>query len=159
MPTSNRSPGTDDTKSAGRAGSMTPLVGGVLETCLYVEDVTRSRLFYERVFEFSAMIADDRIVAFDVAPGSVLILFRKGGTLKPIPIGHGHIPSHDGGGPQHFAFAIRAEDWEAWKLRLADKAVPVESEVSWPQGGRSLYFLDPDGMVVELATPGLWRNH
>jgi catechol 2,3-dioxygenase-like lactoylglutathione lyase family enzyme len=41
----------------------------------------------------------------------------------------------------------------------ADKAVPVESEVSWPQGGRSLYFLDPDGMVVELATPGLWRNY
>ena len=155
MPTSNRSPGTDDTKSAGRAGSMTPLVGGVLETCLYVEDVTRSRCL--RRVSSSAHIGDRIVIRRP--PGSVLILFRKGGTLKPIPIGHGHIPSHDGGGPQHFAFAIRAEDWEAWKLRLADKAVPVESEVSWPQGGRSLYFLDPDGMVVELATPGLWRNY
>ena len=35
----------------------------------------------------------------------------------------------------------------------------MESEVTWPQGGRSLYFRDPDGLLVELATPGLWRNY
>jgi catechol 2,3-dioxygenase-like lactoylglutathione lyase family enzyme len=136
-----------------------PAVSGVLETCLYVADVARSRAFYERVFGFTAMIADDRICAFDVAPGSVLILFRKGATLRPVPVGGGHIPPHDGGGPQHFAFAVQAEDWQNWKHHLAENRVAVESEVSWPQGGRSLYFHDPDGLVVELATPGLWRNY
>jgi catechol 2,3-dioxygenase-like lactoylglutathione lyase family enzyme len=136
-----------------------PAVSGVLETCLYVIDVPRARAFYERVFGFHAMIADERLCAFDVAPGSVLILFRKGGTLKPVRVGNGHIPAHDGGGPQHFAFGIRTEDWDDWKHHLAENRVPVESEVSWPQGGRSLYFRDPDGLVVELATRGLWRNY
>jgi len=138
---------------------LTPRVAGVLETCLYVADVARSRAFYERIFGFTTMVADDRIVAFDVAPGSTLILFRKGGTLKPVAVGGGFIPPHDGGGPQHFAFAIADGDWDAWKAHLAAEAVAVASEVTWPQGGRSLYFHDPDGLVVELATPGLWRNY
>ena len=138
---------------------MPPSVAGVLETCLYVEDVGRARAFYERVFGFQTMTADDRIVAFDVAPGHVLILFRKGATLKPVPVGAGFIPPHDGGGQQHFAFGIRAEDWAAWQAHLAAEGVTVESEVSWPRGGRSLYFRDPDGLLVELATPGLWRNY
>ena len=136
-----------------------PKTDGVLETCLYVEDVAVARAFYERVFGFQAMVADERICAFDVGPGSVLILFRRGATKKPIPVGGGFIPPHDGGGPQHFAFAIAMDDVEAWKVHLAAEGVAVESEVTWPQGGRSLYFRDPDGLVVELATPGLWRNY
>lgn len=138
---------------------MKPCVSRVLETCLYVDDVARSRAFYERVFGFAAMVADERIVAFDVAPESTLILFRKGGTLKPVPIGGGFIPPHDGGGAQHFAFAIADADWDVWKAHLVGEGVAVASEVAWPQGGRSLYFHDPDGLVVELATPGLWRNY
>jgi catechol 2,3-dioxygenase-like lactoylglutathione lyase family enzyme len=135
-----------------------PPVSGILETGLYVEDVARSRGFYERVFGFEAMIAEERIVAFDVAPGSVLILFKQGGTLEPVPVGGSFIPPHDGGGPQHFAFGIRAGDLDAWKAHLAAESVAVESEVAWPQGGRSVYFRDPDGLLIELATPGLWRN-
>ena len=136
-----------------------PKVNGVLETCLYVADVGASRAFYERVFGFAAMVADERISALDAGPGSVLILFKRGGTPRPIPVGGGFIPPHDGGGHQHFAFAIAEADFEPWKAHLAAEDVAVESEVAWPQGGRSLYFHDPDGLVVELATPGLWRNY
>jgi catechol 2,3-dioxygenase-like lactoylglutathione lyase family enzyme len=28
--------------------------------------------------------------------------------------------------------------------------------VTWPLGGTSLYFRDPDGHLLELATPGIW---
>jgi catechol 2,3-dioxygenase-like lactoylglutathione lyase family enzyme len=31
--------------------------------------------------------------------------------------------------------------------------------VGWPRGGRSVYFRDPDGHSVELATPGLWETY
>ncbi len=136
-----------------------PTVNGVLETCLYVADVAASRAFYERVFGFQAMVADARICAFEAGPKSVLILFRRGGTPAPVPVGGGFIPPHDGSGQQHFAFAIAAADFEPWKAHLAAEGVAVDSEVTWPQGGRSLYFRDPDGLLVELATPGLWRNY
>ncbi|MFN0129142.1 MAG: hypothetical protein ACKV19_20930 [Verrucomicrobiales bacterium] len=36
--------------------------------------------------------------------------------------------------------------------------IPVESRIRWPGGATSLYFRDPDGHAVELATPGLWRE-
>ena len=35
--------------------------------------------------------------------------------------------------------------------------IEIESEVTWTRGGRSLYFRDPDGHLVELATPGVWE--
>jgi catechol 2,3-dioxygenase-like lactoylglutathione lyase family enzyme len=39
---------------------------------------------------------------------------------------------------------------------LAEHGVGIESEVQWDLGGTSLYFRDPDGHSVELATPGVW---
>jgi catechol 2,3-dioxygenase-like lactoylglutathione lyase family enzyme len=35
----------------------------------------------------------------------------------------------------------------------------VESRVTWLRGGTSLYFRDPDGHSLEVATPGLWPNY
>jgi catechol 2,3-dioxygenase-like lactoylglutathione lyase family enzyme len=35
----------------------------------------------------------------------------------------------------------------------------VESRIHWARGGTSLYFRDPDGNSLEVATPGLWPNH
>jgi len=136
-----------------------PQVGGVLETGIYVEDVERSRAFYEDVFGFAPMLREERICVLDVAPRQALILFKRGGTLDPVPVGEDFIPPHDGGGPQHFAFAIAAADYDVWKQYLLEKGIAVESEVKWPAGGRSLYFRDPDGLLVELATPGLWKNY
>ena len=33
----------------------------------------------------------------------------------------------------------------------------IESEVNWDRGGTSIYFRDPEGHSVELATPGVWE--
>lgn len=138
---------------------MIPNVTGVLETGIYVEDVERSRAFYERVFGFETIFTETRMCTLEVAPAQVLIIFKRGGTLKPVPVGDSVIPPHDGGGPQHFAFAIAAADLDAWKDRLEAEGVAIESTVKWPKGGTSLYFRDPDGLLVELATPGLWKNY
>lgn len=136
-----------------------PDIDGVLETCLYCDDIPAARAFYERLFGFKAMIVEERIVAMDAGRGHVFILFKRGGTLEPVPVAGSFIPPHDGDGPQHFAFAIRADAYDDWKRKLAAENVAVESEVDWPQGGRSLYFRDPDGHLGELATPGLWTNY
>jgi catechol 2,3-dioxygenase-like lactoylglutathione lyase family enzyme len=136
-----------------------PALSGLVETCLYVSDVVRSRDFYVSVFGFGPIGGDERIQPLAVSPGQVLILFRRGGTPNPIPLGGGFIPPHDGAGEQHFAFGIPADGVEDWKTFLKGLDITIESEVNWPQGGRSIYFRDPDRLLVELITPGVWPNY
>ena len=68
------------------------------------------------------------------------------------------IPPHDGHGPLHVCFGIPADQISLWEQRLADRSIPIESRFQWPAGGISLYFRDPDGHAVELATPGIWND-
>jgi catechol 2,3-dioxygenase-like lactoylglutathione lyase family enzyme len=136
-----------------------PALEGLVETALYVTDVVRSRDFYIQIFGFEPMGGNERIQPLNVGPGQVLLLFKQGGTPNAIPVGDGFIPPHDGGGEQHFAFGVPAASYEDWKSFLKSLDISIESEVSWPQGGKSLYFRDPDRLVVELITPGVWKNY
>ncbi len=135
---------------------MKPVVEAVLETGLYVEDMRRATEFYDRLFGFPHMFADDRLCAYNVAGRSVLLLLRKKGSLEPMQRPGGILPPHDGEGQQHMAFSITADAWDGWMSRLAETGVAVESVVNWEAGGRSVYFRDPDGNLLELATPGIW---
>ena len=53
-------------------------------------------------------------------------------------------------------FAIPAAELDAWADRLAAHGVEVVERRVWDRGGTSLYFRDPDGHLLELATPGVW---
>ena len=136
-----------------------PRISGVLETSLYVMDLGRARDFYTRVFGFETFLLDRRMCALGVASGQVLLLFRKGGSVHPSPTPGGAIPAHDGDGRLHLCFAIPMGELRTWEAHLKQQAVPVESRVTWPNGGTSLYFRDPDGHSLEVATPGLWPNY
>ena len=136
-----------------------PPLGQVLETSLYVRDPAPVCRFYEDVLGLEPMMQDERLTAYAVGQGSVLLLFRQGTTDQPAPTPGGVIPSHDGTGRLHFAFAVAAEVLDAWRSHLARHRIAIESEVAWPRGGRSIYFRDPEQNLVELATPGLWRNY
>lgn len=135
-----------------------PRIAGLLETALYVDDMARSVTFFRDVLGLAPMIESDRLTAFDAGHGGVLLVFARGQSGDDVTTPGGTIPGHDGSGPLHMAFAIAAEAYEPWLAHLADHGVPVTHEVSWRAGGRSLYFNDPDGHVLELATPGLWAN-
>lgn len=130
----------------------------VLETALDCDDLPRSAAFYTALMNVTPMLDTERLVAIDAGEGTVLLLFQKG-TASSVELPGGLVPAHESGGSGHFAFAIDAADLAAWEARLVGLSIAVESRVTWERGGVSLYFRDPDGRLVELATPGIWPSY
>ena len=130
----------------------------VLETALCCDDLQRTTAFYERLLGATPMLRTERVVAFDAGEGTVLLLFKRGHT-RPLQTDGGLVPGHDGSGPAHLAFAIDWDKAPGWELHLSALGVEVESRVTWALGGLSLYFRDPDGRSIELATPGTWPSY
>ncbi len=135
-----------------------PPLDGILETGIYVEDLDRAAAFYSDVFGLAPVMRDSRLVTLDVGGGRVLLLFLRGASTRQAELPGGSIPPHDGSGPMHFAFAAEHADMSAWEEHLTRLGVPVESTLDWPNGSRSLYFRDPDGHLVEIASRGLWKR-
>jgi catechol 2,3-dioxygenase-like lactoylglutathione lyase family enzyme len=133
-----------------------PAIDHILETALYVDDLDRATDFYAQVLGLASLYQDDRLRAFSVGDRSVLLLFRRGASLQTMTLPGGTIPPHDGNGPLHVAFAVAADALADWEERLRTCAVPIEGRTDWRRGGHSIYFRDPDGHLLELATPGLW---
>jgi catechol 2,3-dioxygenase-like lactoylglutathione lyase family enzyme len=125
---------------------------GIIETGIYAEDLVAAEAFYHDVLGLAVMGREaGRHVFFRVSEASLLLVFnpescRKGDVL----------PAHGATGPGHFALGVRAESLDHWRRRLGEKGVTIEKEVTWPRGGRSLYFRDPAGNLVEILTPGVW---
>ncbi len=132
-------------------------VNGILEAALYVADLERAAKFYAELFGFERIEGDARFCAFGVAGRQVLLLFLRGGSVEGKQLPGGKIPSHDAQGQMHIAFSMNEDEWAPWLEHLAALGIPVESEVQWPRGGRSVYFRDPDGHSIELVTPGCWK--
>ena len=137
-----------------------PKLDAILETALYVDDIDRATAFYEDVMELPPLMKSDRLCAYDVGGVSVLLLFLRGGTVDGVDTGRGVIPPHDGAGPLHMAFVCDHETLKTWDDHLTENGVEIEGRTSWKRGGKSLYFRDPDGHLLEIAArPGLWPGH
>ena len=137
-------------------GSAAPPIEGLLETSLYARDLARTAAFYREIFGLKTLVDTPRLVAFEIPGRSVLLVFQAGATASDIADPRGTIPGHEGVGRLHLALSIAAADLDRWRTRLAERGVELAGEYRWPRGGVSLYVRDPDGALVELATPGLW---
>src|SRR5438477_480869 len=127
-----------------------PRIRHVLETALYVDNMTRAVSFYREVPGLGVLSEGSRLSALDAGNATLLLLFLRGATVQGAEFAGGRIPPHDGAGPIHVGFAIEAAELEPWEERLTAHGVEIESRVRWERGGRSLYFRDPDGHSLEL---------
>jgi ketosteroid isomerase-like protein/catechol 2,3-dioxygenase-like lactoylglutathione lyase family enzyme len=136
------------------ANAARPALGarGLLETAVYGPDLPALERFYVEVFGLEPVARTaGRNVVLRCGLGA-LILFDPGASSQP----GGLFPAHGARGPGHIAFVVPEAEVEAWRAHLAAAGVAIESEVAWPEGGRSLYLRDPAGNSVELAPPTIW---
>jgi catechol 2,3-dioxygenase-like lactoylglutathione lyase family enzyme len=127
-------------------------IHGVVETGIYVHDLGATEAFYANVLGLKVIgKVPGRHVFFQAGDNTVLLAFLPEATLQS-----DQSTPHGAKGPGHFAFGVEPDSFDAWRERLQNRGVAIEEEVTWPRGGRSLYFRDPAGNSVELITPGVW---
>jgi catechol 2,3-dioxygenase-like lactoylglutathione lyase family enzyme len=132
-------------------------VRGVLESCLYATDLAAAERFYTSVLGLEVLShVADRHIFFRCGQGVLLIFNPERTRAEQTAVGGSLVPLHGTEGAGHLAFAVAEAELDAWRERLLGLDVQIESEVSWPRGGRSLYFRDPAGNSIELAQPGIW---
>lgn len=147
--------------SDGGGQTTPPTVDGVQEATLFVSDLARSAAFYRRALGLDALHETPDGAVFRVGAEQVLLLVTAqkarvqsetpGGTIPACRTGAGAVL-----GAGHVAFSAAEADVAAWRAKLEREDVPLVGEVEWEGGGRSLYFRDPDGHLLELATTDMW---
>ncbi len=110
-------------------------VTGIQHVNLTVADLERSRRFYQDVLGFETASAKGSTVWLD-AGGDLLGLLQ------------GEPPREK---PNHWGFRVGSGDEvDAWVERLAQHKVKLEKGPYDRSDGRSVYFRDPDGYVLEI---------
>jgi catechol 2,3-dioxygenase-like lactoylglutathione lyase family enzyme len=129
----------------------------VLESCLYATDLETAKRFYTSVLGLEVLThVADRHVFFRCGEGVFLIFNPERTRAEQTAVGGSPVPLHGTKGSGHLAFAVAESELDTWRERLTRLGVEIESDVSWPRGGRSLYFRDPAGNSIELAPPRIW---
>jgi catechol 2,3-dioxygenase-like lactoylglutathione lyase family enzyme len=130
---------------------------GILETAVYVSDIDEAQDFYGRVLGLDLISRDrDRHVFFRCGNGVFLIFNPRVTANEPATVNGASVPPHGAIGAGHMAFRVREDELPAWRARLEGEQITIESEITWPRGGHSIYFRDPAGNSIELASPKLW---
>jgi catechol 2,3-dioxygenase-like lactoylglutathione lyase family enzyme len=128
-----------------------PRILGVHETVLYADDVAALTAFYEDVVGLTRIDPpDEHSAAFRLDDGNVLLVFDPSRTDTPGRF----VPPHGASGDGHVAFRVQELEAAADDLRTSD--VEIEREITWPKGGRSVYFRDPAGNSVEFVEGEIW---
>ena len=132
-------------------------VRGVIETTLCCPDLDEAESFYTKVLGFEVFAKEEGRHLFFRCGNAMLLLFDPAYTsVKVSKVGDATMPLHGTKGAGHVAFRAPDEEITAWEQRLAAHDVPIETEVHWPEGGRSIFFRDPAGNSLEFTTPVTW---
>ena len=129
-----------------------PELGGVLETSLYYPAESRDEVLdlYENVLGLRRVAAWGDGTALRCGPGVLLLIDRERLAERDEPIA-----DHGSDGPGHVCLLAEGA-YEAWRERLVNAGVEIAHEQEWPKGGRSFYFRDPAGNLIEIADSDIW---
>ena len=123
----------------------------ILETSLYADDLDQAEAFYKSVLGLNLFAKEAGRHLFFKLGDQMLLIFNPAKTIEG-----SEVAPHGARGPGHVAFAVPKSEMDEWKKHLKAKGVEIEKDVLWPNGGRSLYFRDPVGNCLELASPLVW---
>ncbi|MBZ0268755.1 VOC family protein [bacterium] len=129
-----------------------PRLTRILETVLYCPDAQRAEM--ERFYDDVLGLGDRKIGGFGyrLGPAVLLIFDAEKAAVQDSP------PAHGTTGRAHTCFVCGSGTYDVWKARIADSGIDVIEEIEWspPLRGRSFYFHDPAGHVLEIADRDIW---
>jgi catechol 2,3-dioxygenase-like lactoylglutathione lyase family enzyme len=114
---------------------------------VFIDDVPRTKAFYERVFETKPLFEDDTSVAYAFGETVLNLVLRSGGPelIEPAPV------AAAGSGSSFMATIWVANADEAC-AELGRRGVSLlNGPIDRPWGVRTATFQDPDGHVWEVA--------
>ncbi len=121
---------------------------------LRVQDAPRMIAFYRDILGCALERTQEEIGLYQMRAGDALIdLITVDGELGRRG---GRAPGEEGRNLDHFCLAVRPFDEAAIRAHLAAHGIEVgEFGVRYGAGGfgRSVYFNDPEGNVIELRSP------
>jgi len=97
-----------------------PKIGAVLETAIYVDDLSRAEALLRGDARAGAYVARRANVGFRLRAGKRAAGVSARATAETLHLPGGEIPPHEGMGRLHFALAIAAADLGAWEARWPD---------------------------------------
>ena len=125
----------------------------ILETVLYAHDLVAAESFYTKVLglEVESRMAGRHV--FFKCGDAMFLVFNPDKTEIPNP--KNLPPVHGSRGAGHVAWVIAYEEVDAWRRRLQEAGVAIESENRLGEREHQIYFRDPAGNLLELATPNI----
>jgi catechol 2,3-dioxygenase-like lactoylglutathione lyase family enzyme len=134
-------------------------ITGILETCIYAEDLAASEAFYGKLPGLELVSKEPGRHLFYRCGESMLLIFNPAHTsAEQTEVGGSIIPLHGAQGASHIAFSIDESELKLWREFLKKENIGVESEVRWPNGSVSIYFRDPAGNSLEIVSPDIWNR-
>ena len=114
---------------------------------MFIEDVERTKRFYERVFDLQAIFEDENSVAFQF--DNLIVNFLRSAAAHEL-IEPAAVADEDAG--TRFQMTIWVDDADASYAELASRGADfINGPMDREWGMRTAAFADPDGHIWEIA--------
>ena len=150
-------PGEHPAAAGSSALNESLAIRGVIETTMCCRDLEAAEAFYTDILRLDVFARDKgRHVFFRCGDGMLLLFNPEDTSSRVTTVAGSTMPLHGTTGEGHVAFRAEDEEIDRWRQRLEARGVEIEAEINWPEGGRSIFFRDPAGNVLEFTTPVTW---